>query len=396
VSKKLSTSSAVYIGLASMLGAGVFVVFGPAASFAGSLLPLAVLIAGFVAYLNAGSIAQLAAVVPRSGGAYSYARHYISPAVGFAAGAAFLIGKLGSVAAIALTFATYLAPGFEVLVAVLGIIAMTLINIMGINRTALGAKILASITIGFLVLVMFTSLFAWSVFMPPAPGDGFGVLTAASLFFFAFAGYARVATLGGEVEDPTRNIPRAIAISLGIVLAIYLLLSVMLVKRLGTELAFTLTPLADISPLPGPFASVFAAVAALGSLLALIAGMSRTAATMAQDGELPAIFARLNSKGTPYLAEWAIALAASALVLTESVAFVIGFSSFAVLTYYAIANWAGYVQPRGETKRPKYLNLLGLALCLLLLASVPPDALLFGLLTLAVVIGLRWGLAKLG
>jgi APA family basic amino acid/polyamine antiporter len=141
-----------------MLGAGVFVVFGPATSYAGSLLPVAVLIAAAIAYLNAMSISQLARTVTRSGGAYAYARHFISNRVGFIAGAAFLVGKLGSTAAIALTFATFLTPGAELVTAIAALVAMTALNIFGITRTALGSKILAWITIGFLAVIVVAAI----------------------------------------------------------------------------------------------------------------------------------------------------------------------------------------------------------------------------------------------
>ena len=150
--KLLSRLDAVFIGLAAMLGAGVFVVFGPASELAGSLLLVSILLAALVAYLNAASIAQLAAVVTRSGGAYAYGRHYLGNAWGFLAGMSFLVGKIGSAAAIALVFATYLTPGFEMLTAVLAVVVMAVINIAGINRTAFGSKVLATITLSFLTV----------------------------------------------------------------------------------------------------------------------------------------------------------------------------------------------------------------------------------------------------
>lgn len=398
--QKLTTTDAVFIGLASMLGAGVFVVFAPAANYAGPLLPLAVIMAATVAYLNATSIAQLAKVVTRSGGAYAYARHYLNPTTGYLAGMAFLLGKLGSVAAIALTFATYLTPGSEVLVASMAIVGMTSINIWGINRTAFGAKILASVTASFLLIVILAAVFAPEETLKVEPTNGMGVFTAAALLFFAFAGYARIATLGGEVENPAKAIPRAIVIALAIVFAIYLALSFVLPVRLGSELGASLTPIADlvervVPGVDGSSVAIFASVAALGSLLALIAGMSRTAATMAEDNELPKVLARINSRGTPYVAEWSISGIAILLVATGSFEFVIGLSSFAVLTYYAIANLAAIRQPKSDSSRSKLFSTAGLLLCLALAISVPVSSLALGSTLLFLAVGLRWGLAKL-
>ncbi|MDA9796777.1 APC family permease [Aquiluna sp.] len=397
--KLLSRLDAVFIGLAAMLGAGVFVVFGPASELAGSLLLVSILLAALVAYLNAASIAQLAAVVTRSGGAYAYGRHYLGNAWGFLAGMSFLVGKIGSAAAIALVFATYLTPGFEILTAVLAVVVMAAINIAGINRTASGSKVLATITLSFLTVLILAGLV-----VEPAEGTmtagGFpGVLTAASLFFFAFAGYARVATLGGEVRDSEKSVPSAIRISLAIVLVTYLALALVLMLKLGRSFAGSLTPIADLAGvalgIEGSVVAVFAAVATLGSLLALLAGMSRTASEMASDAELPKVLSKKLKNGSPVLAEVIISLLVILLVVSGSILLTIGLSSFAILSYYAIANLAAYRQPRSETQRAKWLNLVGLGLCVLLGLSVPFGGLLVGATVLTVALILRWGLRAL-
>jgi APA family basic amino acid/polyamine antiporter len=398
VKQKLGQLDAVFIGLAAMLGAGVFVVFGPAAALAGNWLQFSIVLAAVVAYLNATTIAQLAAVVSRPGGTYAYGRHYLSNTWGFLAGIAFLVGKIGSAAAIALTFASYLTPGLEVLTAAVAILLMAIINILGVNRTAFGSKVLASITIVFLLVLAIAA-----ILLPPtqavlsAPG-GIGVLTAASLFFFAFAGYARVATLGDEVSDSKTVVPKAILISLGIVFVLYLTLGWLLENRLGILFIGSVTPLADLAAVSfgtGSFVFVFAAIAALGSLLALLAGMSRTAATMAEDGELPRVFATRSKNGAPWLVELFIAMIAIILASSGSFYLTIGLSSFAILTYYAIANLAAYRQPHKEARRSKGWNILGFLLCLAIAFSVPLEGLLLGMAVLLVAMFLRWGLSKL-
>ena len=381
-----------------MLGAGVFVIFGPAALFAGSALPFAILLAALVAYLNAGSVAQLAKVVNRSGGGYAYARVYISKNFSFLAGSSFLVGKIGSSAAIALTVASYLTPNNLLATAIGSVVVMTAINLAGINRTAFGSKVLATITVLFLVTLAVAAISLPAAASDLSSGTPIGVLSAAALFFFAFAGYARVATLGGEVRQSERNVPRAIWISLAAVLAIYLTLSVLLSDKLGADLTGTVTPLADLAAktwLGGEYIWIFASLAGLGSLLALLAGMSRTAAEMALDRELPAAFARKLPNGAPVLAELVIAGFSIALVAFGGVLLSLGISSFAVLLYYAITNFAAFRQPTTETKRPKILNLLGLALCLLLALSVPIDGLVVGASILTLLMLIRWGLRAL-
>jgi len=382
-----------------MLGAGVFGVFGPVAAITGSLLPAAILLAGFVAYLNAGSISQLAAKVPRSGGAYAYASHYLNPTWGFLAGSSFLVGKIGSAAAIALTVSYHVVPGREVPVALGAVAVMTIINIAGINRTALGAKVLASITVIFLLVLVGAALLLPTASEPLSQGSVSSVPAGAAIVFFAFAGYARVATLGGELVNPRRAVPRAIAIALAVVLVIYLVLGLVLPAKLGSALAGSPTALGDLAAvaIPGFSASavsVIVALACLGSLLALLTGMSRTAAVMAADGELPRVLNFQFKNKVPIVAELGVAALVALLVLSGSFLLTLGLSSFAVLTYYAVANLAAYRQPKTETRRPKWLNLVGLASCLLLALSVPVSGLLLGLAVISAMLFIRWALAR--
>lgn len=401
MTSQLRLHQAVFIGLAAMLGAGVFVVFGPASQLAGNQLLLALLLAAAVAYLNAASISQLAAKVDRPGGAYAYARVYLNETWSFLAGAAFLVGKIASSAAIALAVGTYLLPEFAVLIAVASVAVMAIINILGINRTAFGSMVLASITVSFLVLILVSSLFApVSESVTVAPTSLWSVLSAAAIFFFAFAGYARVATLGNEVTNPGVNIPKAINISFLIVLALYVALALVLPTQLGANLALSPRALWDLVAiavpwLPTEMVSIVAAIAALGSLLALLAGMSRTAAEMAADGELPKIFALRLRNNAPWLSEITVSVLAIVLVLSGSLVFAIGISSFSILSYYAIANYAAFKQPKTETQRMKLFNVVGLLLCIAIGFAVPPASLILGLSVLAMALILRWGIASL-
>jgi APA family basic amino acid/polyamine antiporter len=272
---------------------------------------------------------------------------------------------------------------------------MTAINLAGINRTALGSKVLAVITIAFLAVLFFSALSLPSSGDSLSSGNAVSVFSAAALFFFAFAGYARVATLGGLVNNPEKNVALAIWIALACVLLIYLLISLVLTDKLGSSLAGTVTPLADIAQktwIGGEVVWLFASIAGLGSLLALIAGISRTVAEMALDEELPKLFSKQSRNGSPVIAEVSVAILILVLIFTGEVVTSLSISSFAVLLYYAIVNFAAFRQPSTESPRPKVLNLLGLALCLLLALSVPFTGLLVGSIALIGAMLLRWGL----
>ncbi|NBW73389.1 MAG: APC family permease [Microbacteriaceae bacterium] len=417
--QQLSLLGAVAIGVASMLGAGVFFVWSAAYESAGNGFFFAGVLAATVASLNAASVYQLAKGISRAGGIYAYSRVYLPKSISFTAGFSFVFGKIASIAAIALIIQIYVVPQGTVLnpiapsilnelhVASLAVILMTCLNLLGINRTALVAAILATITLGFLVFSVVVGLntgFDSQVFTQFAlqPSFSQGTLAGAAIIFFAFAGYARVATLGDEVRDPKRNIPRAIVISLGIVIVLYFFLSLVVSGVIGSgnepmrDATFEAL-LAKSAPWFNPaIIDGVVLAASLGSILALLAGVSRTAATMAEDRELPKIFEKRNRFGAPWLAELLIAIGAIVLIETKQyTAWVIGFSSFSVLLYYAIGHLSVLRQPKTERKQPLFVAIAGLALCLLLLANVPGPAVPISLAILAVALGFRFILQKL-
>ncbi|MDQ0144303.1 APC family permease [Pseudarthrobacter niigatensis] len=378
--RRLGTFDATAIGLGSMLGAGVFVVFAPAAALAGNLLVLSVLVAGVVAYCNAVASAALAAIYPTSGGTYVYGRNQLGEWPGFLAGWGFVTGKTASCAAMALTFGNYVARDYAVPVAVAAVVALTGVNLLGITRTALLTRILLCMVVATLV---FVAVAAW---LGPHAGAGpagatsdnpAGVLPAAGLVFFAFAGYARIATLGEEVKDPARAIPRAILAALAAAFAIYLLLALLLLAHLGERLGTSATPLLDavldsrLAP-AAPLVQAGAAAACLGALLALITGVGRTTLAMARERDLPGPLAKVGGSHTvPYVAELAVAAVVILLLVTTNVMTVVGFSSFGVLVYYAVANASAFTLATHPGYAPRWLNVLGFLGCAVLAFTLP-------------------------
>jgi basic amino acid/polyamine antiporter, APA family len=400
LARRLGLRDAVVIGLASMIGAGVFAVWGPAAQAGGAWLLAGLAIAAFVAFANAGSTGQLAARYPESGGAYRYGRERLGEWPGFLAGWGFVVGKTASCAAMAMTAADYLVPGpWEKPVAVLAVVALSAVNLRGITRTARAAAIIVVVVLAVLALVLASGVTDLAqVGVRPQQEQGvpdaswYGVLQSAGLLFFAFAGYARIATLGEEVRDPARTIPRAIAIALGVVIAVYVALAVVLLLVLGPAYlaAAVDAPLADLVAVTGwawavPVVQVGAGLAALGALLALIAGIGRTALAMARDRELPAPLAAVHPRfGVPHIAEITVAVAIIALVLVADLRGAIGFSSFGVLVYYLVANASAITQPSAERRVPRWLSVAGAVGCLVLVATLPVEAVLAGLAVFAV------------
>ncbi|WP_226532457.1 APC family permease [Microbacterium paraoxydans] len=402
LARRLTLADAVAIGLGSMIGAGVFAVWAPAIGVAGSGVFVALAIAAVVAYCNATSSAQLAAVHPVAGGTYAYARAEIGPWWGFVAGWSFVIGKIASCAAMAMTFAAYAAPeGWTVPVAVAAVAALAIVNCFGVTRTALLTRVLVVCSLlGIAVAVGFGFGVGATTDATPLPdATAYGVLQGAGLLFFAFAGYARIATMGEEVVDPARTIPRAIVVALGGAVVVYLLVAVVVVLVLGADVADSTAPLVDVLvavgwPALAPVVRVAAAAASLGALLALLTGIGRTTLAMARESDVPRFLAKIDERHqVPQRAEIVIAIAVITIVLIADLRDAIGFSSFGVLLYYLIANAAAFRQTGSARRYPRALQVLGALGCLLLVNTLPVVASLLG--AAVVLLGVAYRLVRL-
>lgn len=414
LARRLITRDAVVIGVGSMIGAGLFAVWGPASRAVGpggtgAHLLLALALAAAVAYANAMASAQLAAQYPMSGGTYVYGRERLGPWWGFLAGWGFVVGKTASCAAMALTFAAYAAPpGWQRPVAAAAVVGLVAVNYRGVTRTARLTRWIVALTLGALVVWMVVTLGGgqpdWSgVFgsgSPSASGEpvqglavGYGIVQAAGLLFFAFAGYARIASMGEEVRDPERTIPRAILISLGVAALVYTMVAVTLLAVLGLSgIAGAPAPLtaAAGSSWANSVVRVAAAAASLGALLALIAGVGRTALAMAREGDLPRWMAVTHPQyRVPHRAEIALAVVVVVLVVSVDLRGAIGFSSFGVLVYYAIANASAWTQDTAHRRFPRFLQVAGLTGCVALSMTLPLTSVIVGFAVLSVGLALR-------
>jgi APA family basic amino acid/polyamine antiporter len=391
--RQLGLFDAVVIGLGSMIGAGIFAALGPAAATAGSALLVALGVAAVVAYCNATSSARLAAKYPASGGTYVYGRQRLGDFWGYLAGWGFVVGKTASCAAMALTVGSYVWPEQAHAIAVAAVVLLTAVNYVGVQKAAWLTRIIVATVLAVLAFVATVCLATGASDLGNVTdghhGTVTGILQAAGLLFFAFAGYARIATLGEEVRDPARIIPRAVPIALGITLIVYAAVAVAVLGVLGDRLATATAPLADATEAAGlpkfvVVVRVGAAIAALGSLLALILGVSRTSLAMARDRHLPHFFAAVHPRfGVPHRAEVAIGAIVAIVAATSDLRGAIGFSSFGVLAYYAIANASAWTLTPAEGRPPRAVPALGLAGCVVLAVALPPSATISGAAVLA-------------
>lgn len=395
LARRLETKGAVIIGIGSMIGAGVFTAAGPAAAAAGSGLIFGVLIAGCLAFLNATTMAQLAAVYPESGGTYVYGRKLLGNYWGFLAGWGFVVGKLASCTAMALTFAYYASPSLTRPLAVGAVLLLTLVNYLGIKKTAAVTKTLVSIVLTTLAIVVVATLGGGAadpvrLWQPTTQTNIFGIFQAAGFMFFAFAGYARIATLGEEVIDPKNSIPKAIFAALAITITIYLVVVTTVVVSVDIQsIAASKAPL-QLAIESGRFSAfspvvrIGACVASLGVLLSLLAGVSRTVFAMAANRDLPHSLSAVHPLNrVPHRAELLVGLIVAFVVCLADLRSAIGFSSFAILAYYSLANIAAWVLPKEQRRWPRWMSALGCVSCAGIAFSLPPTSIVGGLFLLA-------------
>ena len=387
--RRIGTADAVVIGLGSMIGAGVFAALAPAARSAGGGLLIGLAVAAAVAFANATSSAQLAALHPQAGGTYVYGRERLAPVWGFAAGWGFVVGKTASCAAMALTFGSYAWPDHPRLMAALAVGALVAVNLAGVAKTVWLTRLIVVVVLCVLTIVVVAGFGGGTADIDRIGLDGaspYDCLRAGALLFFAFAGYARVATLGEEVRDPTRTIPRAIPIALGITLFVYAMVAVSSLVAIGPDaLARSTAPLATVIDAGSwhdavPLVRIGASTASLGVLLSLLVGVSRTMFAMAAERDLPRVLGHVHPRTkVPDIAEVAVGTIVFVVVLVSDVRHAIGFSSFCVLGYYAITNAAALRLRRDQRRWPAALAVFGLAGCVVLAFTLPAASIVTGL-----------------
>ena len=416
--RRLGISESVFLGLGSIVGTGVFVSIGLAAGVAGPALILSLVLAALVATANGLSSASLAANYPVSGGTYEYAHRTVHPVAGFVAGWMFLAAKSASAATAALGFAGYAlnaigaGGGWQQPLALAGVVVLVLIAVRGITGSATFTVVVVSITLLALVLYVGGGLGSlapaaagrlWPLWRPGPEGGSplAGMLHGAALMFVAYTGYGRIATLGEEVREPRRTIPRAIVVTLAITLALYVAVGAVGVATAGPAGLLSATqeqaaPLVVVARtfrwgVVAPALALGAVTAMLGVLLNLILGLSRVLLAMGRRGDMPPATAHVARGATPRTAVLAVGAVILALVLIGDVRVTWSFSAFTVLIYYALTNLAALRLPPERRLFPQIIPALGLAGCLGLAFWVERGIWLAGLGVIA--LGLLWRFA---
>jgi APA family basic amino acid/polyamine antiporter len=372
-----------------------------------------VLAAALVATCNALSSAQLAAAHPRSGGTYEYGYEFLHPLAGFTAGWLFLCAKSASAATAALGFSGYLlsaagvdVPRAHVWLAAVAVVSVTLLVAGGVRRSNMVNAIIVSVTIlalaAFAAAGLSRSLLNWDWASAPPSHPLRSLLEATALMFVAYTGYGRVATLGEEVRDPRRTIPRAIIATLVVSALVYLAVAVAVVaagssdalwdatEELGAPLEMVSMQL-GVSGLPQLIA-VGAVTAMAGVLLNLVLGLSRVLLAMGRRGDMPDVVTRIDERrSSPFVSVAVVGAVVLGLTLVGSIRTAWSFSAFTVLVYYALTNVAALRLPREKRLFPRAWAVGGLASCLFLAFWVEPRIWAVGLALVGA--GIVWHLA---
>tara|TARA_B100001027_G_scaffold174150_1_gene125391 strand:+ start:550 stop:1716 length:1167 start_codon:yes stop_codon:yes gene_type:complete len=378
--RTLTKKNSVYLGLSSMIGAGLFYNLAPTSKISSYSSILGLLLASTLAFANASSSAQLASLYPQTGGTYLYANKVLGFIAGNIAGIVFIFGKTVSCVAIALTLGNYISPVYSKELGVaLSVIVFT-IGYKGITKTASIAKWLVLIVIAILALFCIAILLTpeANIYIPLL--DGFSIsnlFLSASIWFFAFTGYSRLATYGEEIKNPEEIIPSSILTGLGLTVIIYLVVNWLALAITGpVVIANSNTPLLvamDVSVLSEfSFLIVFASTIATASVfLALLPAISRVYVAMSRDKILPSILSKIHKKNnSAYIAEIFVLLTVILGIYTLDVTNAIKISAFFILIYYALTNLSVVNLKKNERLYSIFIAYFGLIMCIVLAVTL--------------------------
>ena len=378
--RTLTLQNSLFLGLSSMIGAGLFVNIAPTAVISSYSLILGLVIASFLAFANASSSAQLARVYPETGGTYLYARKVLGNNASLFSGIVFIVGKIISSIAIALTFGNYLMPSYPKISGVMLVVLVGIISYFGATKTSSVARWFVYSVVGILMFYIFsiTTSTSFNFSIPISKGLSLEtLLISSSIWFFAFTGYSRLATFGEEVRNPEKIIPKAILIGLGLTVTIYFLVTYItlgivnpsIIQNSSTPLkvAFDLSRFSNFS-----FLISIASTIATGSvLLALIPGISRVAVAMSRDKYLPISLSKIHKKyNSAYIADVSITFIVILGILTVDVIEAIKLSSFFILLYYSLTNLSVIKLEKSQRLYSIFIPYFGLLGCLLLASSL--------------------------
>ncbi|MEM3753016.1 MAG: amino acid permease [Candidatus Micrarchaeaceae archaeon] len=351
--KVLSLTDAIMINLGAIIGAGIFVIIGIAAGAAGPSIVISIVIGAIISIFTGLSFSEIASHVAKEGGVYEYAKDALAPFAGFLGGWLWSFGNMIAVAAVSLSLGGYINSllGFslnEVYYAVAAVLIFMTVNILGIKNSAKTIRLLVMVNVAILAVFIAIGSFFFhpSHFANFEPNGLKGMLTGSAIIFFAFTGFSRVTTVGSEVKNAERVIPRAIIASIIISSIIYIAVALVAVGLVPYgELANSKSPLSTAIgvtniPVLGAIIAIGGIAATAGVVLTGILGVSRVFFAMGRDNELPKKLSKLDRFSTPINSIVVASIVSIAFIIAVSFETIVEASNVATLSAYAIINIA--------------------------------------------------------
>jgi APA family basic amino acid/polyamine antiporter len=341
-------------GVGLILGAGIYVLIGDAAGFAGNSMWISFLLGTIVAVFAGLSYAELTAMFPKAAAEYTFVKNaFKSNFFGYIIGWLTAVTSIIFVAAVALGFAGYFVRFVELPITVIAILligVLSVINFIGIREATWANTIFAIVTVVGLILIIivgFTTEPAHSIDYFEMPLGGTGLALAFVLVFFAFIGFQDLANIAEEVKNPHKTLPRAIIISIIVTAIIYLLVALAVIRVISwEELSISSAPLADVAKVVlgtnGSISlSIFALFATVGTVLISLVAGARMIYGMAKSNSLPNILGKIHYKTkTPWVAVIVMMVTSMVFSLSEDIVLVANMGVFAVVVTFAAINLA--------------------------------------------------------
>ncbi len=363
--RELGYLGATLAGIGIILGAGIYVLLGEAAGLAGNSVWISFMIGAFIAAFTGLSYAELSSMFPKDAGEYLYAEEAFNEHIGWLVAFMVIFEGVVAAAAVSLGFAGYFSRmvsqwvSLPLIVFAVGcLVVFSIVNYRGIKETQSFNIFFTFFEISGLLLIIFLGMsYFGKVNYFEMPQGVPGVLSGASLIFFAFIGFEAVVKLSEETKNPRRIIPKALLTAIGVTTFLYILVAIASVSVLGWEkLAASTAPLADVAAaVMGNNAFLVLAIIAIfataNTVMIILVTTSRLLYGMAKRYKKIKMFSAIHkSRRTPYIAVFFIMAVTIMFALIGNIKLIAETTNFAIFATFAIINAAviklRYSQPK--------------------------------------------------
>ncbi len=366
----LGLRESIIINLGAIIGAGIFVIIGIAAGKAGPAIIISILLSAIIAIFTGLSFSEIASHISKEGGVYEYAKESFRPSAGFIGGTMWTFSNMIAISAVSLSLGSYINSLFKIhinliLLGIPVIILFSILNILGIKNSTKTLTILVMVNIVILIIFIITGIFYFhaSHFTNFYPHGFNGIMEGSALIFFAFTGFSRITTVGDEVKNPEKTIPKAIIISIIISALLYITIAIVAIGLIPYKnLAHSSAPLsAAIGVLHNYYLDIIIAIggitATAGVTLTGILGTSRVLYAMGRDDEIPKKFGHIDKYATPVYSVMLSATISIIFVYFVGFSTIIEASNVSVLIAYSIINISAVILwSKLKNENPKHLR----------------------------------------